>query len=51
LAPAREGLPIGLQLVGAYAADQRLLTLGAAYKKVAPWRGRWPVLRGERPNG
>lgn len=50
-APSREGLPIGLQLVGAYGADQLLLTLGAAYEKVAPWSGRWPVLSGESPNG
>jgi aspartyl-tRNA(Asn)/glutamyl-tRNA(Gln) amidotransferase subunit A len=42
-APSREGLPIGLQLVGAYGADQQLLTLGTSFEVAAPWSGRWPV--------
>lgn len=42
--PSREGLPIGMQLIGAYGADALLLDLGAAYEAVAPWAGRWPVL-------
>jgi aspartyl-tRNA(Asn)/glutamyl-tRNA(Gln) amidotransferase subunit A len=42
-APSRKGLPIGLQLVGAYGADQQLLTLGTSFEAAAPWSGRWPV--------
>ena len=42
--PSREGLPIGMQLIGAYGADALLLDLGAAYEAVAPWAGRWPAL-------
>ncbi|UUZ65329.1 hypothetical protein LP417_12585 [Polaromonas sp. P1-6] len=42
--PSAEGLPIGMQLIGAYGADELLLDLGAAYEAVAPWSGRWPAL-------
>ena len=42
--PSREGLPIGLQLVGAYGADDMLLDLGGAYEEAQPWAGRWPAL-------
>jgi len=43
-APSREGLPIGMQLVGAYGADDQLLDLGAAYEAAHPWADRWPAL-------
>jgi aspartyl-tRNA(Asn)/glutamyl-tRNA(Gln) amidotransferase subunit A len=43
-APSAEGLPIGIQLVGAYGSDELLLDLGAAYEAVAPWAERWPDL-------
>ncbi|MBS0450221.1 MAG: amidase [Proteobacteria bacterium] len=42
--PSREGLPIGLQLIGPYGCDDLLLDLGAAYEAVAPWAHRWPAL-------
>jgi aspartyl-tRNA(Asn)/glutamyl-tRNA(Gln) amidotransferase subunit A len=42
--PSAEGLPIGLQLIGAYGSDSALLDLGAAYEAVAPWADRWPAL-------
>lgn len=42
--PSREGLPIGMQLIGAYGADDMLLTLGSNYEAVAPWCDRWPEL-------
>jgi len=42
--PSAEGLPIGLQLIGAYGADELLLDLGAAYEAADPWSGRWPAL-------
>lgn len=42
--PSREGLPIGLQLIGAYGSDDALLTLGTAFETVAPWADRWPSL-------
>jgi aspartyl-tRNA(Asn)/glutamyl-tRNA(Gln) amidotransferase subunit A len=42
--PSAEGLPIGLQLIGAHGADDELLDLGAAYEAAWPWAGRWPDL-------
>jgi aspartyl-tRNA(Asn)/glutamyl-tRNA(Gln) amidotransferase subunit A len=41
--PSREGLPIGLQLIGPYGGDDLLLDLGAAYEAAAPWADRWPA--------
>lgn len=41
-APSAEGLPIGIQLIGAYGSDSMLLDLGAAYEAAAPWADRWP---------
>jgi aspartyl-tRNA(Asn)/glutamyl-tRNA(Gln) amidotransferase subunit A len=43
-APSREGLPIGMQLVGRYGADDMVLDLGAAYEAAQPWAARWPAL-------
>ena len=43
-APSREGLPIGLQLVGPYGSDDRLLDVGSAFEDAEPWSGRWPQL-------
>lgn len=42
--PSREGLPIGMQLVGPYGADGMLLGVGAAYEAAHPWADRWPAL-------
>jgi aspartyl-tRNA(Asn)/glutamyl-tRNA(Gln) amidotransferase subunit A len=43
-APSREGLPIGMQLIGRYGSDDRLLDLGADYEAAHPWADRWPSL-------
>jgi aspartyl-tRNA(Asn)/glutamyl-tRNA(Gln) amidotransferase subunit A len=43
-APSREGLPIGLQLIGGYGRDDVLLDVGSAYEARAPWAQRWPTL-------
>lgn len=42
--PSPDGLPIGIQLIGAHGDDDTLLDLGAAYEADAPWAGRWPAL-------
>jgi aspartyl-tRNA(Asn)/glutamyl-tRNA(Gln) amidotransferase subunit A len=44
VAPSRIGLPIGLQLIGAFGADDLLLALGADYEAASPWSARWPPL-------
>jgi aspartyl-tRNA(Asn)/glutamyl-tRNA(Gln) amidotransferase subunit A len=41
---SKSGLPIGIQMIAAYGADDRLLDLGAAYEAIAPWSQRWPEL-------
>jgi aspartyl-tRNA(Asn)/glutamyl-tRNA(Gln) amidotransferase subunit A len=43
-APSREGLPIGMQLVGRYGSDDLLLSLGEAYESAHPWSDLWPPL-------
>lgn len=41
--PSAEGLPIGLQIVGAYGAEDRLLDVAARYEQAYPWGDRWPA--------
>lgn len=43
-APSREGLPIGMQLIGRYGSDLQLLDIGAAHEAAHPWAQRWPEL-------
>ncbi len=42
--PSREGLPLGMQLVGPYGTDDMLLNIGAAYEAAHPWADRWPAI-------
>ena len=39
-----EGLPIGMQVVGAYGSDDALLEFGSEYERHFPWSHRWPDL-------
>jgi aspartyl-tRNA(Asn)/glutamyl-tRNA(Gln) amidotransferase subunit A len=41
---SRDGLPIGLQLVGRPFDEARLLNLAYAYEQSAPWKDRHPAL-------
>lgn len=43
-ATAPNGLPIGLQLIGPYGADDVVLTLAQAHESQHPWSDRWPPL-------
>jgi aspartyl-tRNA(Asn)/glutamyl-tRNA(Gln) amidotransferase subunit A len=40
----RDGLPLGIQLVGRWFADVRLLALGAAYEQATGFGRHWPTL-------
>ena len=43
-APSREGLPIGMQVIGPYGSDDALLALGEGFEAASPWAERWPPL-------
>jgi len=38
----RDGLPIGIQLVGRFRADAELLRISALFEAVCDLLGRWP---------
>lgn len=42
--PSSSGLPMGIQLISSYGADDLLLNLGETYEAAAPWAHRWPLL-------
>lgn len=37
-------LPVGLQIVGPWRDDERVLKVAAAYEQARPWAHRWPAL-------
>ena len=40
----RDGLPIGLQIVGRHLADASVISAAAAFEAARPWGHRWPAL-------
>ena len=46
-APSRSGLPIGLQLVGDFGADDSVLDVARRFEAAQPWSQRWPALASE----
>jgi aspartyl-tRNA(Asn)/glutamyl-tRNA(Gln) amidotransferase subunit A len=42
--PSPEGLPIGIQAIGAFGADWQLVALARQYEAAHPWADRWPAL-------
>jgi aspartyl-tRNA(Asn)/glutamyl-tRNA(Gln) amidotransferase subunit A len=44
----RDGLPVGLQIVGRHLDDPMVLRASAAYEAVAPWKDRWPPMLAQK---
>ncbi|WP_320203160.1 amidase [Agrobacterium rosae] len=42
--PGTGGMPVGLQAVAAFGADDALLDFAASFEQVHPWADRWPEL-------
>ena len=40
----KDGLPIGLQIVGRHLDDALVLRAAAAYEAAAPWKDKWPPM-------
>lgn len=40
----RNGLPVGLQIVGRHLDDQTVLRASAAFEKARPWKDLWPPI-------
>jgi aspartyl-tRNA(Asn)/glutamyl-tRNA(Gln) amidotransferase subunit A len=40
----KDGLPIGLQIVGRHLDDATVLRAAAAYETAAPWKDKWPPM-------
>jgi aspartyl-tRNA(Asn)/glutamyl-tRNA(Gln) amidotransferase subunit A len=40
----KDGLPIGLQIVGRHLDDATVLRAAAAYEAAAPWKDKWPPM-------
>ncbi len=42
--PSPDGLPIGIQLVGAHGKDWDLIALARQFEAAQPWADRWPAI-------
>jgi aspartyl-tRNA(Asn)/glutamyl-tRNA(Gln) amidotransferase subunit A len=42
ITPSVSGVPIGMQMVARYGADEALLSLARAFESAQPWSDRWP---------
>ena len=48
-AATRDGLPVGLQIVGRRHADAAVLRAAAAFEELAPWAHHWPPIARAEP--
>ena len=42
----RDGLPIGLQVVAPWLAEELILRIASAFEQARPWAGTWPAFAG-----
>jgi aspartyl-tRNA(Asn)/glutamyl-tRNA(Gln) amidotransferase subunit A len=42
----RDGLPIGLQIVAPWLAEETILSIAAAFEQARPWADKWPAFAG-----
>jgi aspartyl-tRNA(Asn)/glutamyl-tRNA(Gln) amidotransferase subunit A len=47
----KNGLPVGLQIVGRHLADETVLAAAAAFEQAANWHDRWPAIVDTAANG
>jgi aspartyl-tRNA(Asn)/glutamyl-tRNA(Gln) amidotransferase subunit A len=40
----KDGLPVGLQIIGRHLDDPTVLRASAAFEAAPPWRDKWPML-------
>ena len=40
----RDGLPVGMQIVGRHLADRTVLAASGAFERARPWAHKWPTL-------
>ena len=45
----RDGLPIGLQIVAPWLAEDTILSIAAAFEQARPWADAWPAFVRDRP--
>jgi len=43
----KDGLPIGLQIVGRHLDDATVLRASACFEKARPWKNMWPPMLAE----
>jgi aspartyl-tRNA(Asn)/glutamyl-tRNA(Gln) amidotransferase subunit A len=44
----RDGLPVGLQIIGRHLDDALVLRASAAFEQARPWADQWPALLTEK---
>ena len=44
ITPSASGMPIGMQLIARYGADETLLSLAREFESARPWSARWPKI-------
>ncbi len=40
----RDGLPVGLQIIGRHLDDRTVLSASGAFERARPWADKWPPL-------